>query len=89
MNTREVILAFLAGRSPAAFCEDTIKLRVEASGLLDNPLISLGSELNYLASERMGKLVDVVVDPVTKATAWYATDAGVKQWQLSGRLCVR
>lgn len=88
MNARTVILAFLSGRAPAAYTEDTIRQRVTASGLLDNPPISVGSELVYLASERMGGLVDVQVNPVSKEQFWFATDAGVRVWAREGRLHV-
>jgi len=85
MNARTVILAFLSERAPAAYSAETIETRVNRSGLVDNPVISIGSELDYLASERMGKLVDCQIDPVSKAPYWFATDAGVKSWTVSGR----
>lgn len=88
MNPRTVILAFLAGRSPACYSEEAIGQRISASGLLDTPPPSLPSELAYLASERMGKLVACDIHPVTKAALWYATDEGVKRWTLEGRLHV-
>ena len=85
MNARTVILAFLAGRAPGAYAEGAIAQRVNASGLLDAPVASVNSELAYLASERMGRLVGCDVHPVSKETVWYATDAGIRQWQIDGR----
>lgn len=88
MNPRTVILAFLAGRAPAAYTEEAIKSRVTASGLLDAMPPSVNNELVYLAYDRMHGLVSCDVNPVTKDVVWFATDEGVKRWQLEGRLHV-
>lgn len=88
MNPRTVILAFLAGRSPAAYTEEAIKARVTASGLLDATPTSVNSELSYLASDRMGKLVAVDVNPASMEAVWYATPEGVSRWVRDGRLHV-
>lgn len=88
MNPRTVILAFLAARSPAAYYEEVIAQRIAASGMLDAPVPSLASELAYLASDRMGKLIACDIHPTTKAALWYATDEGVKRWVTDGRLHV-
>lgn len=85
MNARTIILAFLCERAPAAYSAETIESRVNRSGLLDNNVISIGSELGYLASEPMGQLVGCQIDPISKQAYWFATDAGVKAWSLSGR----
>jgi hypothetical protein len=68
--------------------EDNILKRISACGLLDAPPASIGSELTYLASDRMGKLVDCMVHPTTKDVLWFATDEGVKRWNMDGRLHV-
>lgn len=88
MNPRTVILAFLAGRSPACYSESAIATRIAASGMLDALPPSVASELAYLASDRMGRLVACDINPVSKEAVWYATDEGVKRWQLEGRLHV-
>jgi hypothetical protein len=88
MNARTVILAFLAGRAPAAYTEEAIKQRIMASGLLDTPPASVNSELSYLASDRMGKLVAVDVNPASMEAVWYATTEGVSRWVRDGRLHV-
>lgn len=88
MNPRTVILAFLAGRAPAAYTEEAIKSRIISSGLLDNPPASVNNELVYLACDRMHGLVSCDVNPVSKETVWFATDEGIKRWTLEGRLHV-
>jgi len=85
MNPRLVILAFLAERSPGAYPDDVISHRVNASGLVDAPVPSIASELTFLASERMGRLVSCDINQVTKTAVWYATEAGIRQWVLDGR----
>jgi len=88
MNVRIVILAFLAERSPAAYADDVIAQRVTASGLVDAPVPPIAPELTCLASERMGRLVSCDINPVTKTAVWFATEAGIRQWVLDGRLHV-
>jgi hypothetical protein len=88
MNPRTVILAFLAGRAPAAYSEEAIKNRIMASGLLDTPPSSVNNELVYLACDRMHGLVSCDTNPVSKEVVWYATDEGIKRWTLEGRLHV-
>lgn len=84
MTPREAILDFLAQRAPAAFCTATIARRVQRSGLCDAVTIDATAELSTLASDRVGRLVDVTVDPVTMARYWFATPAGVRAWALRG-----
>lgn len=84
MTPREAILDFLANRAPAAFCAATIARRVQRYGLVDAAAIDAAAELSTLASERVGRLVDVTVDPVTMARYWFATTAGVRAWALRG-----
>jgi len=90
MHLRSVALAFLAARSPAAYPVPSIRVRCERSGLCDAaPTVeSVAQALAELASARMGGLVDTVVDPTSKSVFWYATDAGIRQWTLDGRVAV-
>ena len=90
MNLRTVILAFLAARSPASFGTDVIHSRITRCGMLDtSPTVDdVKGELETLSSTKMNALVTVDVHPVTKVPTWWATDAGVKQWTLDGRISV-
>lgn len=90
MNLRTVILGFLAARAPGAYTVPSIRVRCERSRLCDDaPTVeSVSQALAELASARMGAFVDTVVDPVSKGVYWFATDAGIRQWTLDGRLAV-
>lgn len=89
MTLREIILAFLAARYPAAFAADAITARVNASGLLDNQTSpsEVYSELKTLC--RKFEYIDAESDTLTGNTAWSATTAGVREWHISGQLHVR
>lgn len=85
---RRLALAFLAGRAPAAYPARAIALRLDQSGLVD-ARVSLEETEDALRSlAQRDKWINVEVDPVTKDSGWYATDAGVAQWNLDGRLVV-
>jgi len=90
MNLRTLILAFLAARSPASFPSEVIHARISQSGYLDKAVTAneAADELRTLASAKMSALVNVDIHPVTKGESWWATDAGVKQWTLDGRMNV-
>lgn len=84
---RKTILAFLAGRYPAAYTSSAITQRVNRSGILDQP----ASEEHVLAELRLltAKLlwVDLMVD-ADGDQHWGATQTGVRQWSLDGSLYV-
>ena len=90
MNLRNLILAFLSARSPASFSAEVIHARVSQSGFLDKAVTvdEVAVELRTLASAKMNALVNVDIHPVTKGESWWATDSGVKQWTLDGRINV-
>lgn len=85
---RRVVLSFLAGRSPAAYSARAIAQRISGCGMLDAPVGSdaVEDELRLMAARDRWVLVEV--DPVTKEAGWFASDAGVQQWVLNGRLAV-
>jgi hypothetical protein len=87
MNSREIILAFLAMRYPAMFDGQTIAARVNASGMMDDKLSldAANTALSELA--RMG-CADVTVDKISGRSCWGATIEGKRQWVLSGQLAV-
>ena len=90
MNLRTIILAFLAARSPAAFTTHVLTTRIKQSHMVDAAITpsSIETALRELASPRMGSLVDCDIDPVSKHTYWYATEAGIRRWTLDGRIPV-
>lgn len=86
---RPVILAFLAGRSPAAYRAAVITQRINKSGLLDQEarVEDVERELRVMANERF-KWIDLAVDPTTQELVWFATESGVRRWTLDGSMYV-
>ena len=90
MNLRTVILAFLSARYPAAYAEPAVLARINRCGLLDDPATAaqVNAELITLAGPKF-HYVDIVPDHTTGDAYWSATDAGVRQWNLDGRILVK
>lgn len=88
MTPREIILAFLAARYPAAFAAASITARLNASKLLDAAVVTdqVTAELTTLA--RKFNAVECEVDRISGSAAWTATTDGVRQWHLDGQLHV-
>lgn len=88
MTPREIILAFLAARYPAAFGAAPITARLNATGLLDAPISThqVITELTTLAHKF--NAVECDIDRISGTAAWTATTEGVQQWHLSGQLYV-
>lgn len=84
MDTRTAILAFLAGRSPAAYIEADIARHVIQSGRIKGQVASIHKELEYLASNSAGLLVESKYDGVSADIVWYATTVGVSRWRAEG-----
>jgi hypothetical protein len=81
-------LAFLAARAPAAYPLRAIAQRIGTSGLTDGPVDPEDVEVSLRQMALREGWVNVEIDPVTKTAGWFATDAGVAQWNLDGRLVV-
>lgn len=87
MNTRKIILAFLAQRYPAAYTADVITQRINSSGYLDTPTTAdaVLRELRTLTTKHQH--VDLMVDDYG-VQHWGATNAGVRAWALEGSLSI-
>lgn len=85
MDSRTAILAFLAGRSPAAYTEADIVRHVSGCGRLRVPLAGAHGELEYLASVSGGVLVECHYAGVSGDVVWYATPAGCARWRMDGQ----
>lgn len=85
---RRLALAFLSARAPAAYSMRAIAQRIGASGMVDGRVDPEEVELALRQMAQREHWVDVEIDPVTKVAGWFATDAGVAQWNLDGRLVV-
>lgn len=86
---RPVLLAFLAGRSPACYGTEVITQRINKSGLLDFTVTSddVDRELRVMAGNQF-QWIYLDIDPTTRDVIWYATEAGIKRWALDGSLYV-
>ena len=85
MDPKTAILAFLAGRSPAAYTEADIARHVIGSGRLRGAPASLHGDLEYLSSVSAGLLVESHYDGVSGDLVWYATPAGCAKWRMDGQ----
>lgn len=87
IQLRKTILAFLAGRYPAAYTAEAISQRVNRSGLLDEAagVPAVLAELRLLVSRF--EWVELMVDP-DGVQHWGATQSGVRQWALDGSMFV-
>lgn len=85
MDSKTAILAFLAGRSPAAYTEADIARHVIQSGRLARSPAGVHGDLEWLASASAGLLVETRYDGASGDAVWYATPAGCAKWQMDGR----
>jgi hypothetical protein len=85
---RRLTLAFLAARAPAAYQMRAVAQRIGMSGMSDSRVEPEDVELALRQMAQREHWVDVEIDPVTKVAGWFATDMGVAQWNLDGRLVV-
>ena len=87
MNLKTLIIAFLSPRYPAAYTEQSIAQRLNASQMLDKRVTpeDVLDELRIL--HRLG-LVDLQIDQLDNSAVWQVTEAGSKKWVLEGRMTV-
>ena len=88
MNLRNVILAFLAARYPAAYSESAILQRVNKSGLLDNPATADQVKEELCTLSNRWTFVEPELEKVSGEIFWTATEAGKLEWVKTGRLHV-
>ena len=87
MNLKRLIIAFLAPRYPAAYTEEAVAQRLNASQMLDWRC-SAGEVADALRALHRVKMVELRVDPVDGSAVWQATEEGIKRWVLEGRVTV-
>ena len=87
MNLKTLIIAFLSPRYPAAYTEQSITQRLNASQMLDKrcTVDEVADELRAL--HKMG-LVDLEVEQMDNSAVWQTTKEGLKKWVLEGRMTV-
>ena len=87
MNLRQLIIAFLSPRYPAAYTEAAIAQRLNASQMLDKRCTAEEVADDLRALHKLG-LVDLQVDQLDNSAVWQVTEAGSKKWVLEGRMTV-
>lgn len=87
MNLRQLIIAFLSPRYPAAYTEAAIAQRLNASPMLDSRCTVDDVADALRALHKMG-LVDLQVDQMDNSAVWQVTQEGSKKWVLEGRITV-
>lgn len=87
MNLKQLILAFLSPRYPAAYTETAIAQRLNASQMIDKRCTVDDVSDDLRALHKM-KMVDLQIDPMDNSAVWQATEEGIKKWVLEGRVTV-
>ncbi len=87
MNLKQLIIAFLSPRYPAAYTEQSIALRLNASGLLDARVTAEDVADALRALHKLG-MVDLKIDQLDNSAVWQVTQEGSKRWVLEGRMTV-
>lgn len=87
MNLKQLIIAFLSPRYPAAYTESSIAQRINVSKMLDRRCTAeeVGDDLRAL--KKMG-YVDLEIDQLDNSAVWQVTQEGAKKWILEGRISV-
>jgi len=87
MNLKQLIIAFLSPRNPAAYTEAAIAQRLNASQMLDKRC-TVDEVSDALRALHKMKMVDLQIDPMDNSAVWQATEEGIKKWVLEGRVTV-
>ena len=87
MNLKQLIIAFLSPRYPAAYTEAAIAQRLNASQMLDRRVTAEEVADELRALHKLG-FVDLQIDQLDNSAVWQVTEAGSKKWVLEGRMTV-
>ena len=87
MNLKQLIIAFLSPRYPAASTEAAIAQRLNASQMLDRRVTADEVADDLRALHKLG-LVDLQIDQLDNSAVWQVTEAGSRKWVLEGRMTV-
>ena len=84
MNLKQLIIAFLSPRYPAAYTEAAIAQRLNASQMLDKRC-TVDEVSDALRALHKMKMVDLQIDQMDNSAVWQVTEEGSKRWVLEGR----
>lgn len=87
MNLKQLIIAFLSPRYPAAYTEAAIAQRLNASQMLDKRC-TVDEVSDALRALHKMKMVDLQIDQMDNTAVWQVTEEGSKRWVLEGRVAV-
>ena len=87
MNLKQLIIAFLSPRHPAAYTEAAIAQRLNASQMLDKRC-TVDEVSDALRALHKMKMVDLQIDQMDNTAVWQVTEEGSKRWVLEGRVAV-
>ena len=87
MNLKQLIIAFLSPRYPAAYTEAAIAQRLNASQMIDKRCTVDDVSDDLRALHKLG-LVDLQIDQLDNSAVWQVTEAGSRKWVLEGRMTV-
>ena len=87
MNLKQLTIAFLSPRYPAAYTEAAIAQRLNASQMLDKRC-TVDEVSDALRALHKMKMVDLQIDQMDNSAVWQVTEEGSKRWVLEGRVAV-
>jgi len=87
MNLKQLIIAFLSPRFPAAYTEASIAQRINASPMHDGRCTVDEVSDALRALHKLG-MVDLQIDQLDNSAVWQVTQEGAKRWVLEGRVTV-
>ena len=87
MNLKQLIIAFLSPRHPAAYTEAAIAQRLNCSQMLDKRC-TVDEVSDALRALHKMKMVDLQIDQMDNSAVWQVTEEGSKRWVLEGRVAV-
>jgi len=87
MNLKQLIIAFLSPRYPAAYTEQSITQRINASPMHDGRCTVDEVSDALRALHKLG-LVELEIDQIGDEAVWQVTKEGAKKWVLEGRVSV-
>jgi len=87
MNLKQLIIAFLAPRDPAAYTEAAIAQRLNKSMMLDRRCTVDEVHIALRALHKMG-LVGMQINQLDDSVVWQISHEGVKEWAIEGRVTV-
>ncbi len=87
MNLKQLIIAFLAPRDPAAYPAAAIAQRINTSRMLDRRC-TVDEVENALRSLHKMEMVGMNINKLDDSPVWQITPNGFQEWAITGKVTV-